>query len=271
MLDLPKKECMKLPYYKMYPQDFDCDETVRRLSLSGLGVYVKLLNYSWVNDGLPEKLRDIAQVIGVRWGAFEACWATSCTNWCQHSDKRWRNTRQVAEIQQASQKSLSAKESAKLRWEKHANASETHADNNAKAMLSYSYSYSEEKNICGSAEPRVFVADETPLPTKAKPITEAEPTGFAGFWELRWRTDDRKTAARAFRKAASSAVRLDRIMEGARRDREKYLARDPQYRPMMATWLNKERWMDSAEEIEPKSAQSELLKWAEEEDLKAGL
>jgi hypothetical protein len=107
----------------------------------------------------------------------------------------------------------------------------------------------EPKDICepdGSREFVLAAPENGNGHGKTKPLKEQEHPQFAAFWDLRWRTDDRQVAARAFRKAVE-AVAPALILQAAESHRARELAKEQQFRPMMSTWLNKRRFLDEAE------------------------
>lgn len=147
-----------LPYYTMYPQDFDCDETVRLMEDCELGMFIRMLNHSWVNDGLPgnadalrRTLRYTQSDFDSRWPAVEPCFPIS-------TDGRRRNPRQEQERSKAIEKTNKSKKAAASRW--NADAMPTQCERIADAMTraydSDSDSSSEElkKNLEVSETPQ---------------------------------------------------------------------------------------------------------------------
>ena len=116
----------RLPFYKLYPQDFDCDEKVRGLSLSEAGLFLFCLNHAWVNDGLPADPKEIARQLRIPEKEFNRNWRRVNTNFIQCEDSRLRNSRQEEERLLATKKSLKAAESVKARWKTDTNVSETY-------------------------------------------------------------------------------------------------------------------------------------------------
>jgi uncharacterized protein YdaU (DUF1376 family) len=102
---------MSLPYYQMYPKDFDSNEYVRLMSRAQVGLYILLLNQSWVNDGLPAEpdtimrsIKDAPREFRRDWPFVEPCFPV----WL---DGRRRNKRQEDEREHAQNKSAKARES----------------------------------------------------------------------------------------------------------------------------------------------------------------
>lgn len=73
----------KLPYYKMYPADFDNDANVRAMDDRDKGFYIGCLHHSWHNDmTIPADLAQLAEemhrteaYVRSRWVKVGKCWA----------------------------------------------------------------------------------------------------------------------------------------------------------------------------------------------------
>jgi uncharacterized protein YdaU (DUF1376 family) len=115
-----------LPYYTLYPSDFDTDERVRLMEDDELGLYIRCMNHAWVNDGLPEDpdlirraFRDSVEAFSRKWVRVSECFPIA-------TDGRRRNSRQEIERQRAQEKVENAKErgkkGAKARWDASSNA-----------------------------------------------------------------------------------------------------------------------------------------------------
>jgi uncharacterized protein YdaU (DUF1376 family) len=104
---------VSLPYYSMYPKDFDSDDAVRAMEDCELGLYIRCLNHSWINDGLPadpeeirRRFRDPPGEFARKWKRVELCFPVA-------PDGKRRNPRQERERAQAIAKSLKASANAK--------------------------------------------------------------------------------------------------------------------------------------------------------------
>lgn len=62
----------KAPAYQMYAQDFDMD-TASWPNIA-VGIYQRLLNYEWVNSGLPKDLRELARIAREKQKKFDQNW-----------------------------------------------------------------------------------------------------------------------------------------------------------------------------------------------------
>ena len=114
---------MKFIYYSMYPEDFECDEKVKRLSLEGIGFFLKCLNFAWTNDGLPPDFHDsCARAIGEDRRICNRLWPQISPNFLMAADGRLRNPRQERERKKALAVHEVKSKAAKARWERDAHA-----------------------------------------------------------------------------------------------------------------------------------------------------
>jgi uncharacterized protein YdaU (DUF1376 family) len=135
----------------MYAKEWTSSETVRLMSFAEKGLYIDLLNYAWVNDGLPAEPEKIARMVGAGVEEFAALWSSVSLNFVAGEDGRLRNPRQEKERSQVFEKSEKARASAKRRWSDgnanaYANAMRTQSEGSARASGSDSVSGSDSKN-----------------------------------------------------------------------------------------------------------------------------
>lgn len=62
----------KDPTYPMYAQDFDMDTSF--WSLEEIGIYIRLLNACWINNGIPNDVSKLARISRVSKAEFESHW-----------------------------------------------------------------------------------------------------------------------------------------------------------------------------------------------------
>lgn len=62
----------KDPTYPMYAQDFDMDTSF--LSNEEVGVYIRLLNACWINNGLPTDLKKLSRICRISDSEFKEIW-----------------------------------------------------------------------------------------------------------------------------------------------------------------------------------------------------
>jgi hypothetical protein len=118
-----------LPYYKLYPKEFDADEHVRMMELAELGLFMRALNHAWVNDGLPLEHEAVRRLLKTgkkdfarAWPAVERCFPVA-------QDGRRRNEYQEQQRAEAMLKQVRARaaSSRAASSRRYANRSESHS------------------------------------------------------------------------------------------------------------------------------------------------
>ena len=67
---------------------------------------------------------------------------------------------------------------------------------------------------------------------------------FEEFWKHAWRKDSKQAAHKAWRKQCVTSAILQSVLDAVIAQSAYYLAREPDKRPYMSTWLNQQRWKD---------------------------
>jgi uncharacterized protein YdaU (DUF1376 family) len=93
---------VNLPYYPMFAKDFDASEKVRFMNWAERGLYITLLNHSWLNDGLPIDPEHIRRICGADRDEFAQMWTQVERCFPVANDGRRRNPRQEEERVKAS-------------------------------------------------------------------------------------------------------------------------------------------------------------------------
>lgn len=127
----------ELPYFKMYPKDFDTDESARLMDIREAGLYLYCLNHAWINEGLPSDPEEISRALRVGRQDFNAAWPRVSKCFILRAG-RLINQRQEEERDDAISKGNSNSKSANLRWARkrerdlaEANAMRTQCERNA--------------------------------------------------------------------------------------------------------------------------------------------
>lgn len=112
----------KLPYFRWFPSDFDQDENVRLMNVSEVGLYLRLLNHAWTNDGVPSDAESLMVIAGLSKIEFTRHWKK--VSKCFYSDgDRLRNKRQEEERAYANGKSEKATNAIRKRYERNTSVS----------------------------------------------------------------------------------------------------------------------------------------------------
>jgi uncharacterized protein YdaU (DUF1376 family) len=112
----------KAPAFQMYAQDFDMDTAA--WSNDEVGIYVRLLNYEWVNGGLPNDIQDLARIAREKKIKFEQKWIKNVSRKFQENGHGMLINRRMEEVRQnqlkySESQSKKGKASAKKRWDGH--------------------------------------------------------------------------------------------------------------------------------------------------------
>jgi uncharacterized protein YdaU (DUF1376 family) len=107
------------PAYQMYAQDFDMDTA--SWSNEEVGIYQRLLNYSWVNGGLPSDTLELSRIVREKRLKFEKIFIKNISKkWTENGNGKLINKKQeeVRETQRKYRESQvqKGKLSAKKRW-----------------------------------------------------------------------------------------------------------------------------------------------------------
>ncbi len=171
----------KLPYYPLYPSDFDADENIRGMDDAELGFFIRCLNHAWMNRGLPADPEEIDRVIpGRRAKPFADTWPRVSRSFVPSSDGRLINPRQESERQEANTKASVALENIQRRWKKQATGNtavpEKHEFGNTPVL---------EKNDVGNTNQNQNQNHTPIVPTAAHAATEPdapEPDPNSAIW-----------------------------------------------------------------------------------------
>lgn len=107
---------MALPYYPMNPKDCDTDENFRLLDDAEIGMWLRLLNHSWENDGLPSDPEEIRRAFRYTAEQFAERWPRVSRCFPVYEDGRRRNPRQEKERVKAVAIVERSKKGAGARW-----------------------------------------------------------------------------------------------------------------------------------------------------------
>lgn len=214
----------KPPAFQFYAGDFLSDLRVSLMSMEERGVYITLLAYAWLEDGLPNKPKLLKGLCGNPknwdsiWGNVSECFTVI-------EGDSINNRRLVKErdklLSYKKLMSTAGKKGAKSRW-----------GSNGKAIAKPKPSHS------SSIEVEVEDEDEV--------IKQ-----FFEFWELYPKKQAKKTALKSYMKVFKENKKLSHkelISAVKKQMNSKQWKKDGgEFIPMPATWINQERWKDSDE------------------------
>ena len=105
----------KLSFFPWYAAESTADEDWIAMSMAERGLFITLLEYGWINEGLPVELSALARIARVSDDAFACLWDRVSKKFVRRGE-RYFNQRQEIERERAKSKSRKAKESAESRW-----------------------------------------------------------------------------------------------------------------------------------------------------------
>jgi uncharacterized protein YdaU (DUF1376 family) len=184
-----------LEWVAFHCRDWLASRRVALMTAEERGVYVHLLAWAWIEDGLPDDLQELARLAGV-----PAITERVLTAFPVAADGRRRNPRQEHERSRARQRSHGARKGASARWnnasayhetglpghakaDADANAMRSHCDRNADALRTQCYEHTTDRDTEENNPPLPPRGGESAAPTvspdQAKP-TKREPVAFPG-------------------------------------------------------------------------------------------
>ena len=105
----------RLPYYRMYPKDFDADERVRLMTMCELGLYIRCLNHAWINKSLPNDITKIAKIVGEPIKNVKRSWPAVSRCFVENESGALINERLEKERKWAIERSLNSKNAVEIR------------------------------------------------------------------------------------------------------------------------------------------------------------
>ena len=109
-----------LPYFRWYPADAEGDDFYMSLSHEEFWLYHRCLNRSWMNDGIPADMDELARVFGISRKLLNRLWIKVGQRWSVSPRDAGKliNPRQEVERTYAVTKSSKATESVRTRYER---------------------------------------------------------------------------------------------------------------------------------------------------------
>ncbi len=177
----------RLPYFKWYPADAECDASFRAMDDADIGFYIRCLNHAWINGSIPADPIERARVLRTRVDVANRRWERVAKSFVNSTLDRDRlvNPRQELERESATSRCVKATESANRRYNRSANEVPTQCEGSAIQIQSQ------------------IQKEQTPLPTGVggeKSTKEYSPA-FLSWWGLYWNSKDKKNASKEYAKA----------------------------------------------------------------------
>ena len=245
----------KLPYYSLYPGDFDSDERMRSLDDCEVGLFLRCLNHAWLNNGLPDDPEEIERIIPGKRSpeTFQKLWERVSKCFIRTTAGRLVNHRQEEEREKALGKSAKAKDSAGRRWSNHdANALRTHCESDANAIPAHMPSQSERNALQIHTHTQTKTTDDAnALRTHDNSLVDAF-ENFIARYPNRVGTEE---ACRQWVSMVGSEITmtsLSEVMAGLNRwiASRQWKNENGKYIPKPSNWLRDRLWKDSPQPAE---------------------
>lgn len=237
----------KLPYYKMYVDDFDFDEKVLSMSLAEVGLYVLLLNSSWRNGSIPvdsDSLVDLVRrkptEVKKAWSKVQQCFIAN------GSPERLVNPRQERERSAAEERSNKASQAGILSSQKRGVKNQQTFNGRSTDVQRSLDVRSTDVQLRAYGSGSVSGSESPEGGGGGNPLYEA----YHLLLEA-WGDDQRDVdlGAQVWIGLVDNAfvVDLDTVLAGLERwkNSEQWQREDGKYKPSIANWLQQKRWRDS--------------------------
>ena len=244
------------PYFKWFPADAETDNFYASLSDEEVGVYHRLLNRSWINDGIPADLETLRALVHRTPASFKKLWEKLSSRWIEspRDKNRLVNPRQESEWQKAIEISENNKRPGntnanRTRIERESNGTRIEREKTPRASESDCVLNSllskkkepEDKNSLFQEEEIAETSETSPSDVRSD---VPSPDWFSQWWAIYWLKNAKKDARKAFAHHVKTEARFQRVMAATREQSPEMMSREPSKRPYGATWLNGERWED---------------------------
>lgn len=156
----PRGKSTKSPAFQFYPESWFSSSKVQRMSHTERGIYIDLLGYCWLENGLPNDTTTLAQMVKLPSARFARIWSGPLHECFFERGGKLFNVRQERERKKQADFRKGKQDAAHMRWMSNAHAQhmQKSANGNADAMPSVSSSISvssstSKKEQKTSAEP----------------------------------------------------------------------------------------------------------------------
>ncbi len=216
------------------------DEDYAAMTDQELGFYHRCLNRSWLNNGLPGDLNELARLLGRTRPYLDKVWKRVGRKF-ELRDARLVNGRQEKERTTALAKSFQSSAAVAERERKRKEPSSDDAAAGAKPIIEQSSDDTSRDALRASDYVSDGVVVEVSLEERKQIWFDEE------FWPHFWLKKGKTEACTAFKKAATSEERKDFIVAAMHRQLPEMLTKSPDKRKYAQGWLNQGRFNDELE------------------------
>ncbi len=231
----------RLPFFKWYPADAECDANFRAMDDADIGFYIRCLNHSWINGSIPADPIERARVLRTRVDVANRRWERVAKSFVNSTLDRDRlvNPRQELERESATSRCIKATESANRRYNRSANAVPTQCEGSAIQIQSQI-----------QIEP-----PKPPAPVGARkrskrdsPLNTEQKVWFDSWYELYPKKESVGQAEKTFGSMVTDLDTARAVFVAIREQRDgmlqKIAAGERRFVPHPSTWISEKKWLD---------------------------
>lgn len=222
------------PSFPFYPKDWLGSASVSAMPLAAQGLYMRLMAFAWLSDGLPADDDALRRLAGVERGEWRKVWPLVEPLWEAREGRLYQ--RRLEEVRQRSADYAEAKREAGRKGGRSSVEARREANGTAQPQS--------KAEANGQAEPKPSVAVAVAVPKSSPSLrSEEDEARFARFWAAYPNKEAKKVARQAWNKLrvddALLAVMLAAIAwQGTTERWQRGIIPHP------STWLNQRRWED---------------------------
>jgi hypothetical protein len=258
------------PSMPFYGKDGYDDINVQEMDYAEQGIYLRLCWLCWTEGGVPDDGERLARILKVAdpiaFVQHSFVRLRGCFNAIDGTLVHGKIEKIRAELEDYRRaKAEAGRKGAESRWHSHDSAngrpdgkawpSSPSPSPSPSSFPSSSSSAEEQDQTCASqSDTRVSDHSLPQLKRKRVPIgggkkASAEQVGwFDQFWAAYWLRKSKKDAFAAFCKNVKMPERFAEVIAAVAAQKPEMDSRQPQHRPLAASWLHAERWADEPPE-----------------------
>jgi uncharacterized protein YdaU (DUF1376 family) len=222
------------------------------------GFYMRCLNHSWLNEGLPLDMPELARVMGRTENYLKKIWKRVGKKFVER-EGRFVNLKQELQRKESSDYIESRRSNARARW-MHMQKPCTDDAHASIMQCPPSPTPSPIKPICASLDAKASsdarqgnLLDESPADNSGvvrpavsskKVLTSQQEVWFGEWWAAYWLKKSRADAEKMFGRFVTSEEIFRKVLIATEAQTPEMMRRDPSKRPYGASWLNGKRWGD---------------------------
>ncbi len=240
----------RLPYFKWYPADAECDANFRAMDDADIGFYIRCLNHAWINGSIPADPIERARVLRTRLDVANRRWERVAKSFVNSTLDRDRmvNPRQETE-----------RESAISRRAKSLFANEIKYSRRPQGVLNDEARTPIQSHSQIQSNTPIVPSPGGSVKKTRKPagLTDEQAVWFESWYELYPKKDSRGQAEKTFSKMVLDRETAVLLFSAIKRQRDgmirKIEAGERKFVPHPSSWISDKCWLDEDPEVVVKS------------------